>query len=69
MAHLASLMESEEAEFVVVYGRRRVGKTFLVNSFFHDHYAFKLTGLAKKGKREQLANFAVAWSLSTSCRG
>ena len=60
MTHLASIMESKEAELVVVYGRRRVGKTFLVNSFFHDHYAFKLTGLAKKGKREQLANFAVA---------
>ena len=60
IAHLASIVESKEAEFVVVYGRRRVGKTFLVNSFFHDQYSFKLTGLAKKGKREQLANFSAA---------
>ena len=37
-----------------------MGKTFLVNSFFHDQYSFKLTGLAKKGKREQLANFSAA---------
>lgn len=58
--HFETIMKSREAEFVVVYGRRRVGKTFLVNSFFHDDYAFKLTGLAKKSKREQLANFTVS---------
>lgn len=57
---LESIMASKEAEFVVVYGRRRVGKTFLVNTFFHDDYVFKLTGLAKNGKREQLANFTAA---------
>lgn len=56
---LESIMASKEAEFVVVYGRRRVGKTFLVNTFFHDDYAFKLTGLAKNSKREQLANFTA----------
>lgn len=54
---LNHIMKSSEAEFIVVYGRRRVGKTFLVNNFFDDTYAFKLTGLAKKGKKEQLANF------------
>ena len=58
--HLESIVLSKEAEFVVVYGRRRVGKTFLVNTFFDDKYAFKLTGLAQKSKREQLANFAVS---------
>ncbi|MBR4392365.1 MAG: ATP-binding protein [Bacteroidales bacterium] len=58
--HLETIMKSREAEFVVVYGRRRVGKTFLVNTFFNDHYAFKLTGLAKNSKREQLANFTAS---------
>lgn len=57
---LESITVSNEAEFVVVYGRRRVGKTFLVNTFFRDDYAFKLTGLAKNSKREQLANFTAA---------
>lgn len=60
MKSLNQIVKSKEAEFVVVYGRRRVGKTFLVNSFFNDNYAFKLTGLAKKSKREQLANFTAA---------
>lgn len=57
---LAQMVKSTEAEFVVIYGRRRIGKTFLVNTFFDDRYAFKLTGLAKKSKREQLANFTAA---------
>ena len=57
---LNSIMGSKESEFVVVYGRRRVGKTFLVNTFFNDSYAFKLTGLAKKSKRDQLANFTAS---------
>ena len=60
IARLNAIMNSSEAEFVVLYGRRRVGKTFLINSFFNNNYAFKLTGLANRNKREQLANFAVA---------
>ena len=31
---LAKIMNSKDAEFLVVYGRRRVGKTFLVRHFF-----------------------------------
>ena len=46
--HLESIASSKEAEFVVVYGRRRVGKTFLVNTFFGDKYTFKLTGLPRR---------------------
>ena len=57
---LNQIVESREPEFVVVYGRRRVGKTFLVNKYFNDRFAFKLTGLAKKSKREQLSNFTDA---------
>ena len=64
--HLESIMSSREAEFVVVYGRRRVGKTFLVNTFFNGKYAFKLTGLAQKSKREQLANFTVSLNRYTN---
>lgn len=55
---LKQIMKSKESEFVVVYGRRRVGKTFLLNSFFKNKFAFKFTGLAQKNKAEQLKNFA-----------
>lgn len=43
---LRELYESGRAELVAVYGRRRVGKTYLINEFFGDEFAFKHTGLS-----------------------
>lgn len=60
LLQLAALRDSNESHFVVVYGRRRVGKTFLINHFFNDTYTFKVTGLAKKDKKMQLANFGAS---------
>lgn len=54
---LTRLKESSQAEFVVLYGRRRVGKTFLVRSFFDDKFTFYCTGLAKGTRKQQLTNF------------
>lgn len=56
-ARLAEIAASQKPEFAVVYGRRRVGKTFLINSFFKDKFAFKYTGLAKKSAKIQLERF------------
>ena len=53
-------MASERSEFIVLYGRRRVGKTFLVKSFFNEQYAFCYTGVQGITKRQQLDNFAQA---------
>ena len=36
MAELKRCYESDRSEFVIVYGRRRVGKTFLVDTFFEN---------------------------------
>ena len=60
VGRLDSIIASKEAEFVVVYGRRRIGKTYLVNTYFDENFAFKLTGLAQKSKKEQLSNFATS---------
>jgi AAA+ ATPase superfamily predicted ATPase len=57
---LRSYYEASEPEFLVVYGRRRVGKTFLIREFFDDDFSFFVTGLANGTKREQLANFNKA---------
>ena len=53
MEQIRRLYEAHSPEFVVVYGRRRVGKTFLINQFFKDNFTFKVTGLAKKDKNTQ----------------
>lgn len=57
---LEKYRNSKESEFIIVYGRRRVGKTFLVKEFFDDTYDFHVTGLYKKSKKIQLKNFYLA---------
>jgi AAA+ ATPase superfamily predicted ATPase len=52
--------EAEQPEFVAVYGRRRVGKTFLIKEFFAEKFAFYVTGLANSEKEAQLDNFNVS---------
>lgn len=51
---------SGEAEFIAVYGRRRVGKTFLIREFFKDEICFELTGLHEGSMADQLREFAKA---------
>lgn len=58
---LRRLFASDEAEMVVVYGRRRVGKTFLINKTFENEgFKFKVTGLYKQNLKAQLQNFQMA---------
>ena len=62
---LGQCMESREAQLVVIYGRRRVGKTFLVDSYFEKNYAFSFTGAYNQPRRTQLMNFADELRLQT----
>lgn len=57
---LQSAMESTEPELVALYGRRRVGKTFLVREELGRDLRFVLTGMHGVGLRLQLRNFALA---------
>lgn len=43
---LTRIYESDNPEFVCVFGRRRVGKTFLINKLFSSKYTFKHTALS-----------------------
>ncbi|MFY0254804.1 ATP-binding protein [Chitinophaga sp. 30R24] len=43
---LEQAMGSETSQFIAVYGRRRVGKTFLIREAFQQDFAFYLTGVA-----------------------
>jgi uncharacterized protein len=56
-AILESKYKSTSAEFVAIYGRRRVGKTYLVREVFKDRITFQHTGVANVGLRDQLGRF------------
>ena len=54
---LEQLCQTPRAEFAVVYGRRRVGKTYLVREYFGNSFAFYATGVAGGNARAQMASF------------
>lgn len=55
---LKRLFDSKKAEFLAVYGRRRVGKTYLIHEYFKDKGVyFSITGSADTPKKLQLKNF------------
>lgn len=54
---LETLRESNKSLFLAVYGRRRVGKTYLIRTFFENSMSFYHTGLANSSLQEQLFNF------------
>lgn len=56
-AALLDAVERSEAQFVAVYGRRRIGKTYLVREVFRDNFCFYHTGVSEVGTADQLLNF------------
>ena len=50
-------INSDQSEFIAVYGRRRVGKTFLIQKVIGNEYAFYVAGMNKVPMRTQLKNF------------
>lgn len=54
---LSDLLDSGQSEFVAVYGRRRVGKTFLIRETFDYTFAFQHTGILDAPMKEQLSEF------------
>ena len=51
---LQHCIESPRAEFIAVYGRRRIGKTYLVKQYFKDAFDFYTSGIYKVSRTEQL---------------
>ena len=57
---LQKCIESNRSEFVIVCGRRRIGKTFLIDQFFHGNFDFSFVGGHNVETKVQLRNFAKA---------
>ncbi len=54
---LDKILQSNQAEFLALYGRRRVGKTFLVRQYLKTNLVFDISGTKDGSKEQQLLNF------------
>ena len=63
---LKSYATSNRAEFIAVYGRRRVGKTFLINHVFSNQLVFSMTGIIGGDKNAQMNAFLDAMDICGS---
>lgn len=54
---LTRLADSKRPEFLAIYGRRRVGKTYLIKEFFNNKFCFYATGVYKEKTKKQLNRF------------
>ena len=56
-ALLKKVLGSNRAEFLVVYGRRRVGKTYLIKEFFRETFSFYVTGVQSRRAKDEISVF------------
>lgn len=54
---LQEALRSKVPELIAVYGRRRVGKTFLIRQALQKDIVFEFTGTKEANLKQQLANF------------
>jgi len=62
---LSEATSSDKAELIAIYGRRRIGKTYLIDQVFKDEIVFKISGLHHGNQRDQLENFSIKLSQVT----
>ena len=63
---LSNALESDRSELIVIYGRRRIGKTFLVREVYKNRIQFEFSGIHKSKLKEQLKNFYLKLSTKDS---
>ena len=66
IATLKSAIASKEAELIAIYGRRRIGKTYLIRNYYEDRIAFELTGMNNGTLKAQLLQFSKALQKATN---
>lgn len=57
---LEQYIESPKSEFIAIYGRRRVGKTYLITETFKNRLTFDMTGVLEGDKEDQMSSFFLS---------
>ncbi len=54
---LTNALNSSRSELIAIYGRRRIGKTFLIREFYEKEMVFTMTGYSVGNRAVQIKNF------------
>lgn len=60
IGELERILKSPKGEMIAVLGRRRVGKTYLIDNIYKEHIVFKQTGVRNASNEDQLRIFTIA---------
>lgn len=63
---ITNIVKNSKSDFLAIYGRRRVGKTFLIREVFNYQFDFHISGLAHADTKKQLFNFHTCLSSQSS---
>ena len=58
-------IKNTDSQLIVVYGRRRIGKTYLITNYFNNSFCFSLTGIYNQPAHIQLFNFISEYNERT----
>jgi AAA+ ATPase superfamily predicted ATPase len=59
---LKEKLRSNKSEFIAITGRRRVGKTYLINAYFEKEMTFHFSGILNASMQQQLQGFQFQFS-------
>ena len=59
LKRIKALINSQRSDFLALTGRRRIGKTYLIDLALRDHYCFTMVGIQNGSTQEQLVNFGI----------
>ncbi len=65
---LNEALTSSQSELIAIYGRRRIGKTYLIREHFSKQLIFSNSGLYQATQKEQLKEFSKNLSLSSKSK-
>lgn len=68
IAKLENIVSSDHAELVAVYGRRRIGKTYLIKEFFDEKFDYYATGIFGGTKEDELRAFCDTLLQKNICK-
>lgn len=57
---LQRALRSPRSELIAVFGRRRIGKTFLIRNLYKEHIVLEWSGMYRGTLKDQLRNFHAA---------